>query len=51
MRSRRYVAVPVKWGRRWVRRLECESAMGALAVVVLDVDAQDVFEVAAAEDE
>jgi hypothetical protein len=30
---------------------ECEPAVWALAVVVLDVDAQDVFEVAAAEDQ
>src|SRR6266550_7402103 len=32
-------------------RLERESAVGTLAVVVLDVDAQDVFEVAAADDQ
>jgi hypothetical protein len=31
--------------------LERESAGGTLAVVVLDVDAQDVFEVAAADDQ
>jgi len=34
-----------------LRRLERESAVGAFAVVVLDVDAQDVFEVAAADDQ
>jgi hypothetical protein len=32
-------------------RLERESAVRAFAVVVLDVDAQDVFEVAAADDQ
>jgi len=31
--------------------LERESAVRAFAVVVLDVDAQDVFEVAAADDQ
>ena len=31
--------------------MERESAVGALVVVVLDVDAQDVFEVAAANDQ
>ena len=31
--------------------MECESAVGALAVVVLRVDPQDVFEVAAADDQ
>jgi hypothetical protein len=33
------------------RRPECESAVRSLAVVVLDVDAQDLFEVATAEDQ
>jgi hypothetical protein len=36
--------------RRRLGRFECESAVWAFAVEVLDVDAQDVFEVAAADD-
>jgi len=34
-----------------VRRHEAEGAVGSLSVVVLDVDAEDMFELAAAEDE
>lgn len=37
---------PCRFGRP-----ECESAVRAPAVVVLDVDAQDSFEMAAAEDQ
>jgi hypothetical protein len=40
--------------RRWLPRLrwlEVERAVGPLRVVVLDVDAQDAFEVAAVEDQ
>jgi hypothetical protein len=48
-------ALDVALGRRFelwrCGRLECESAVRALAGVVLDVDAKDSFEVAAADDQ
>src|SRR5205814_7893092 len=37
--------------RSRLRRIECESAVRALVVVVAGVDAEDVFEVAAADDQ
>ena len=41
-----------RWLELWrFGGLESESAVGALAGVVLDVDAQDSFEMAAAEDQ
>ena len=45
--------LPGGWtgGARWVRRLERESAVGTLAVVMGRVDAQHPFEVATAEDQ
>jgi hypothetical protein len=45
------MAVPREHRRVRLRRMERESAVGALVVVVLDVGAQDVFEVAAANDQ
>jgi hypothetical protein len=38
-------------GAHWVGRLECESAVGTLAVVMRRVDAEHTFEVAATNDQ
>ncbi len=51
MRSRRWTSPPGDFQLWRLGRLECASAVGALAGVVLEVDAEDSFEVAAADDQ
>jgi hypothetical protein len=45
------IALPRQRRRSPLRRMKCESAVGAFAVVMLDVGTKDVFEVAAADNQ